>query len=545
MKWVLSLIALISFHAQSQTKAECDKFIQDGISKMLKAEHTNSLELLTRAASIAQEHGWHKQHFLALNNIGANYYNMLDYGEALQHYLEAYTLSIRNLGPQQEMTALNNIGILYLSDRDYAKAKEYMSKAYDLAEKTDNKKKIVLYSVNLALVCNAQNQLSEARKYLDKASSLASANPDAMLEAKIVRADNLFRSGEYNAAKALALENLNEIDKDALPKHHLETLLTLSKIAQKENKIQQAIEYAKSSLSINSDQEAKVFVYEQLASLYADSKQYPLALNAKDSVIHYQEALNTIRNGRVYENNRVKFEIENYQKQLRENVVALEESQDRLYQFVGGGLVCFVLIGWGTRTRYISAKQSKIILERDNELISLELEKKKSDNQLLEEQMRERETNALLEQERLRNEIETRNRKLSAKALFLIERNELIGSLLQDLSSVSSLKGEPVIDRQIIKLKSLLKSDDEWDDFVSHFDETNHGLLSALRQRHPLLTGGDLRYISYVYMNLSHKEIASLLNITPEACRKRKERVSKKLGLDDSAGLLQYLSELA
>ena len=45
-------------------------------------------------------------------------------------------------------------------------------------------------------------------------------------------------------------------------------------------------------------------------------------------------------------------------------------------------------------------------------------------------------------------------------------------------------------------------------------------------------------------MNLSNKDIASLLNITPESCKRRRIRISKKLRLDTSAHLFDYISRL-
>jgi DNA-binding NarL/FixJ family response regulator len=45
-------------------------------------------------------------------------------------------------------------------------------------------------------------------------------------------------------------------------------------------------------------------------------------------------------------------------------------------------------------------------------------------------------------------------------------------------------------------------------------------------------------------MNLNTKEIASLLNITPEGCRKRKERITKKMQLAENTSLFEYLSGL-
>ncbi|RZJ50367.1 MAG: sigma-70 family RNA polymerase sigma factor, partial [Flavobacterium sp.] len=61
---------------------------------------------------------------------------------------------------------------------------------------------------------------------------------------------------------------------------------------------------------------------------------------------------------------------------------------------------------------------------------------------------------------------------------------------------------------------------------------------------HPDLTPNDIRFIAYVYMDLTSKEIASMLNITLEACRKRKERIIQKLGISDDISLNAYLASI-
>ena len=93
-------------------------------------------------------------------------------------------------------------------------------------------------------------------------------------------------------------------------------------------------------------------------------------------------------------------------------------------------------------------------------------------------------------------------------------------------------------------MKGLIKSDNEWEDFIKHFEEVNQGFLSDVKEKHPELNANDLRFISYVYMNLTTKEIAAILSITAGACRKRKERISKKMNLTDSSKLYDYLSTI-
>src|SRR5690606_5589257 len=107
--------------------------IVEGVQEMNNKNHAKSLELLTEAQSIAQRNDWHKQLFLALNNIGSNDYLMLDYGEALDNYRVAYKIALKELDPQHEMIVLNNIAILYSKDLKFDKAEEYFLKAYGIA----------------------------------------------------------------------------------------------------------------------------------------------------------------------------------------------------------------------------------------------------------------------------------------------------------------------------------------------------------------------------------------------------------------------------
>ena len=65
-----------------------------------------------------------------------------------------------------------------------------------------------------------------------------------------------------------------------------------------------------------------------------------------------------------------------------------------------------------------------------------------------------------------------------------------------------------------------------------------------LIEAHPTLTSNELRYLSLVSINLTSKEIARLLNITPEYCKKKKQRISRKMGLDNPHTLYAYLMQM-
>lgn len=542
-RWVF-LFFLSLVLAPGIAQEESDTLLRQAVESMFQKDYSRSLELLARAKTLAVENNWHKQHFLALNNMGANYYSMLDYGEALNYYLEAYTLAIKELDAQQEMTVLNNIAILFLREKNYSRAIEYFEKAYELAKNVSDQKKIALYAVNLGLAYNSNEMPQRALYFLEESLSLREENPAVVTEAQIGLADNLLLRKEYAEAIILALELLSQEELKQDTELRLSVLLILSNVYEAQDDLLSAESFALKAMEKPVNLESKILVYEQLVALYTQTDQYEQALTAKDSLLSLHTDLNNIKNGKLYETNKVKFEIQNYQQQLKENKQKLEKQRKSYFKLLGGALLAILLTGWALRNSYIKNKQEKVLHRRNQELQALELKQKQSDNLLLEQQMQEKETLGLLEQERLKNEIEVRNRKLSAKALYLSERNELIAALINDLSNNPEINDNKSIKEQIKKLKTLLKTDAEWDEFIRHFEEVNHNFLMTLKRRHPRLNANDIRFVTYLYMNLSHKEIAALLNITAEACRKRKERISKKMELEDSSLLFNYLSSL-
>src|SRR5699024_3543963 len=147
-------------------------------------------------------------------------------------------------------------------------------------------------------------------------------------------------------------------------------------------------------------------------------------------------------------------------------------------------------------------------------------------------------------QERLKNKIGEKNRQLSAKALYLSNRNEIISEIINSLTEISIVAKNQPVSNYIRTLKNYLRTDTEWDDFIKHFEKVNPEFLKALKHRHPKLSKKDIRFLCYVYMNLDTKEICAVFNITPNACRKRKRRLIEKLGLEEKENLYDYLLKI-
>jgi tetratricopeptide (TPR) repeat protein len=529
---------------QANPTDRCDELIRKGVEALNRNENIQSLELLTEALNIAEKNRWYKQQFLAINNIGANYYSLLEYGEALNHYLEAYTIALKELDPKFEMTVLNNIAILYSKEKNYDKANEYFGKAYAIAKENKDPIKQGLYAMNLGNVASETGDYKRARRYFEQAIPLMPSQPQFIVLAKIGLADCDLNTGKPEAARESAsalLKTTKELDFNDTG---ISLLTIISKSYLKENNLAQAEWYAQKTFERKPNIETKIGIFELLSQINFKQKDYDAALRFKDSVLQSNTEINKIKNGKLFENSKVKFEIQNYKNEIKLNEAKLSSERKIFYSVIAIIVIILIFIVWILRSASVKHKQKKIIAQRNEKILTLELEKKKSDNLLLEKQFNEKQAIAQLEQERLKNELESRNRKLSAKALYLSGRNEMIEEVLTELSELPQLSKDASLVSHIHTLKGHLKSDGEWDSFITHFEEVNQGFLNSLKHKHPNLTANDIRFISYIYMNLSTKEIASMLNVTAEACRKRKERISSKMELPENVNLYDYLASL-
>jgi DNA-binding CsgD family transcriptional regulator len=73
---------------------------------------------------------------------------------------------------------------------------------------------------------------------------------------------------------------------------------------------------------------------------------------------------------------------------------------------------------------------------------------------------------------------------------------------------------------------------------------TGDNFLKKIKSIHPALTSNDLRLCAYLRLNLSSKEIAPLLNISPRSVEVKRYRLRKKMDLPHEANLSDYILEI-
>ena len=539
--FVIFSFFLVIFQPSLVAQQKCDSLINLGIKARQKEDFGNSLRVLTHAQEIAFQNNWHRQRFLSLLNIGATYYLMFDYDQALEYYLLAYNVSLKHLGQNEEMTVLNNIAIIYSEDKQYKKAEDFFSRAYSIAEEKEEWEKKGIYATNLGIILNKKKDYKYAYAYLEEAQRLIKKDTFALIQTKMALAENLIIRGQSIQANSILDSLSNKITRyNKEINAQYQYLIANIHIANKD--LPEVIYFANKALRNSESWERKIEISEMLSNIYKQTDNFTSALMMKDSTIQYLDSLHYRKNLKVYQANKLRFEVQNYQKELQAAETELSFQRKIRNIVIGAVIIFFIIGGWAVRNLIIKHRQRKLLHQKNQKIIELQLQQEQMAVQELTHQIKKKEYESAFKSKKMLEDMEVKNRKLAAKALSTASRNEVLKEIITYLSRHPVLIKNATIKTKIKELNKYMNSENEWEDYTKHFEEVNQGILKKLKMMHPKLKPADLRFISFLFMNLTPKEIASILNITIEAAWKRKERIAKKMDLTSGNDLISYIS---
>ena len=185
------------------------------------------------------------------------------------------------------------------------------------------------------------------------------------------------------------------------------------------------------------------------------------------------------------------------------------------------------LITHNVYKRYYRKQREGLLLKTSRELELKEFENK-------EQFMR-------FNNEKLRQDIDNKNRELGISTMCLIKKNEFLNTLKKELKNADSSNNL----KHIIKIIDRnLNNTDDWQVFEEAFNNADKDFLKKVKQKHPSLTSNDLKLCAYLRLNLSSKEIAPLLNISPRSVEVKRYRLRKKMQLQRESSLTDYILEI-
>jgi len=508
------------------TRETCQKLIDEANEDSNNNNYAGALEKLLKAELIAGQNHWNDNLWDIKNRISHIYYDTSSFGEALSYAQEALSITQKDKKlNEKSYYPLNSIAVLYGREEKNKEALEYYKKAYEIIKNKKGSSRKMIAS-NMADAYIKTGEVKKGLELLDEVKNDEGSSAVNFLWQSIY-IEAFIANGQITEAQRIAEPIYSELtaeERQGTMAHCFVCIAgLLSEIYEKLNQADKALIPAKEALLHTEKLSDHVDLYEMISRLYLQKGEYKTALLYKDSAFITKDSLTASINRSQYELSKVKLNVSEYQ-----NEISKKKEQQKQQQIFFIVIVVFILV---IAFFIYRSLKNKVTGQKQQTLIAnLAFEKEKKERLLAEQEL-----------EIKKHETAERNRELSAKALYISNRNELIQDIIGKLENNKKTRQNEEVVQHIKTIKSFLKADNHLEDFIKHFEGVNPVFLKKLKEKHPELTANDIRFLCYIYMNLSLKEVSIIFSITYDACRKRIKRIENRMNLDEETSLYDYL----
>jgi AraC family chitin signaling transcriptional activator len=177
-------------------------------------------------------------------------------------------------------------------------------------------------------------------------------------------------------------------------------------------------------------------------------------------------------------------------------------------------------------------KEKRKVLELEIERIKLEREKEeiKKDKDQLEE------------------DVIYKSKELANYTMLLVKKRELLIEMHDELNALKELARNDTSRQKLReltkKINANLQNEEHIQVFEANFERVHHVFFTELKTSFPDLTQKELRLCAFVRMNLTNKEIASILNISVRGVETARYRLRKRLSLNHEEDMVDFLEKL-
>ena len=150
-----------------------------------------------------------------------------------------------------------------------------------------------------------------------------------------------------------------------------------------------------------------------------------------------------------------------------------------------------------------------------------------------------------IEKSKVEAELAFKKKELTTHALHLAKKNEVLEGLKQKAKELKANESDQKGYQQLIRTIDFdLQDDNNWKNFAKYFEEVHKDFNENIKRKYPQLTSNELRLLALLKMNLTSKEIASILNISSEGIKKARYRLRKKLDITTEESLQDLVMTL-
>ncbi len=286
--------------------------------------------------------------------------------------------------------------------------------------------------------------------------------------------------------------------------------------------IEKALANAKSIATELRDRSFLIRVMEEEYLFLKNANKYSEALSIQEQLKSIRDTLFSRDKEETVKRLEIQFEVSEKNRQLQ--IAQQEKDIAKLTTtLLGVGIFSILIIAINIILflRKINARNKQLISAKEELLHALHEQKK-------------------LEETKLQNEIDFKESKISALAIQMLQKNELLQQLNAELKNTEK-KDDLVIDKIIHKSQN---QDKEWSDFNVHFESINKNFYQKIKDAYPEISPNDLKLCALIKLNMSIKEMAGILNISPDSVKTARYRLRKKFQLNTEDNLTEFILKL-
>lgn len=464
---------------------------QKGITCFFNDKISLAIECLLRADDKFRQIGYgnDKNAALHLYNIGYVYYHLHNYKESLKYLNEAARYPYNDTWVNRQLP--NTTGLVYGKLGIYDSALTVFDKLLQTALLENDTLWAGIVSGNIGEVYIRQKAYDNALPYLEKSynyirQSDATGITGNILNALVSMADVYAAKGDRQKVQSLLAE-ANALWPKADPADYWRQAYLFEVMAK--------------ASALKNDY-AGAYRNLQMSKIVDDS------INRRDNALRY-----------MY----VQQQIESEKHQALLKLIAARQkvvTQRRRFVFAAFGMIA--VIAWLSYNRY------RLKVKKD-----IEIWDKK---------------NQLLESEKLRMEEDLASARelLNQYVASINEKNDLIERFRDELSGKNHPPGLAIPSEERFEyLQQLsdasLLTDGQWDRFKELFCKVYKGFFADIKNRIPDITEAELRLIALLKLNISNKQMAHMLGISPSSVHTARYRLRKKMAGKEDRQLAELI----
>lgn len=267
-----------------------------------------------------------------------------------------------------------------------------------------------------------------------------------------------------------------------------------------------------------------------LLAFYKDAGDFRQALIYQERVEQIGDSIYSWDRQKEIKDLEIQYNVAETERKLR--LMSKEREVTLLTNYLLWGSIAILVLVFGFAI---------LMLRRNNKRDKLLLQTKDALAKATEQQQRILEEQRLLKEKQMQQELEFKESQLTAMALQMAQKNELMQELKSRMEEDKTKPADPGIHKIINK---GLNQDKEWSDFNLYFESMNQHFYGRLKDAYPDISPNDLKICALIKLHLSIKEMATILNISPDSVKTARYRLRKKLQLNNEDNLTDFIMKL-